>query len=277
MCETRSDRFLSMGSEARLLYYYFLHETRGGLGEIDGITCVRRMTDVSEETIEELFENGYLSRDGGLHFIPTPGCGDPFLDSRESGSSPSVADTKVGEGPRSREEEEAVPSLAPFFPPSPSPAPLSLSPYNPPFPSSGEGEEPPLNPPRGTSPLLAPPRGTPSSRPDDEDTDGFAAFWAAYPRKVAKQEALKAWRKLKPNPRLRERIIAAVTEERNSDQWKRDGGQFIPHPATYLRGARWEDEGVKVVNPTDAIYNESPEDFLARLTPEQRAALDAIP
>ena len=27
-----------------------------------------------------------------------------------------------------------------------------------------------------------------------------------------------------------------------SDEWKRDGGRFIPHPATWLNGKRWEDE-----------------------------------
>ena len=29
---------------------------------------------------------------------------------------------------------------------------------------------------------------------------------------------------------------------RNSDEWAEDGGRYIPHPATWLNGERWEDE-----------------------------------
>jgi len=27
-----------------------------------------------------------------------------------------------------------------------------------------------------------------------------------------------------------------------SDEWVRDGGKFVPHPTSWLRGRRWEDE-----------------------------------
>ena len=27
-----------------------------------------------------------------------------------------------------------------------------------------------------------------------------------------------------------------------SEQWKKDDGQFIPHPTTFLNGERWNDE-----------------------------------
>lgn len=81
---------------------------------------------------------------------------------------------------------------------------------------------------------LSPPKATAS--------DGFEAFWAAYPRKVAKQAALRGWRRIKANQELLARILAAVERHKQSEQWQQDGGRFIPHPATWLNQKRWEDE-----------------------------------
>ncbi|MDI3298249.1 MAG: phage replication protein [Bacillota bacterium] len=74
-----------------------------------------------------------------------------------------------------------------------------------------------------------------------EEPADFARFWAAYPRKVARPKALQAWLRLSPSPDLVEQILAAVARQRASPQWRRDGGQYIPHPATYLNQRRWED------------------------------------
>lgn len=75
--------------------------------------------------------------------------------------------------------------------------------------------------------------------------DAFDRFWKLYPRKAAKQDAIKAWKKLNPGPELVDVICAAVTQSRKTVQWKREGGQFVPYPATYLNGRRWEDEPQK--------------------------------
>lgn len=72
----------------------------------------------------------------------------------------------------------------------------------------------------------------------------FEAFWTAYPRKTAKVKAREAWKKLDPVNGLLEVIMAAVEAQKNSRQWLDKGGQFIPHPATWLNQARWEDEVV---------------------------------
>ena len=71
---------------------------------------------------------------------------------------------------------------------------------------------------------------------------GFDEFWAAYPRKVGKQAAWKAWSKLKPSAELTKAILAAVEYQRNCPQWQKDGGQYIPNPATWLNQGRWEDK-----------------------------------
>ena len=37
-------------------------------------------------------------------------------------------------------------------------------------------------------------------------------------------------------------LLDAVEAQKRSPQWTRDGGQFIPYPATWLNQRRWEDE-----------------------------------
>jgi hypothetical protein len=69
--------------------------------------------------------------------------------------------------------------------------------------------------------------------------DGFEQFWNIFPRKIGKANAIKAWQKL--NPPL-DVVLEAVEKQKNSEQWSKDNGQFIPHPTTWLNGKRWEDE-----------------------------------
>jgi hypothetical protein len=72
--------------------------------------------------------------------------------------------------------------------------------------------------------------------------EAFEAFWQCYPRKVAKQEAEKAWAKLHPANGDFERIMGALENHKTSSRWREDGGQFIPHPATWLNQRRFDDE-----------------------------------
>jgi len=70
----------------------------------------------------------------------------------------------------------------------------------------------------------------------------FAAFWLAYPKKVSKGQAERAWAKIGPDEQLVERILHAVERASASADWCKEGGQYIPHPSTWLSGKRWEDE-----------------------------------
>ena len=72
--------------------------------------------------------------------------------------------------------------------------------------------------------------------------DRFDLFWSSYPRKVGKGAAEKAWRTLKPTAETAEAMLDAIARQRQSRQWRESGGQYIPHPATWLRQRRWEDE-----------------------------------
>ena len=72
--------------------------------------------------------------------------------------------------------------------------------------------------------------------------DRFAVFWASYPRKVGKGAAMKEWMKLAPSDALTAEMVSAVQQQVQSTQWRKDGGQFIPHPRTWLSQGRWQDE-----------------------------------
>lgn len=70
-------------------------------------------------------------------------------------------------------------------------------------------------------------------------TRDFEQFWAAYPRKVGKQAALKAFKGVTIPV---ETLVSAIKRQECSDQWTRDNGKYIPNPATWLNQGRWEDE-----------------------------------
>jgi uncharacterized protein YdaU (DUF1376 family) len=70
----------------------------------------------------------------------------------------------------------------------------------------------------------------------------FDLFWKAYPKKVGKDAAYKAFAKRKPDEQLVKTMIASVRKQADTEQWKKDGGQFIPHASTWLNEGRWQDE-----------------------------------
>ena len=77
------------------------------------------------------------------------------------------------------------------------------------------------------------------------DLYDFEAFWDSYPkgRRVGKQAALKAWKKLKPSIDLSKTIIKAITRQSENGHFKGDKGQdFVPLPTTWLNQGRWDDE-----------------------------------
>jgi len=85
------------------------------------------------------------------------------------------------------------------------------------------------------------------------DAPNFDKFWRVYPKRVSKGAAEKSFAKLNPDEQLLAVIIAAVERAKGTEDWLKDGGQFIPHPATYLNQKRWLDEG-----PTLAVARKGP-------------------
>lgn len=70
----------------------------------------------------------------------------------------------------------------------------------------------------------------------------FDQFYSAYPRKIARKNAIKAWEKINVTPELLKTMLDAIEKQKKSSQWSKDGGKFIPHPATWLNAERWNDE-----------------------------------
>ena len=88
----------------------------------------------------------------------------------------------------------------------------------------------------------------------------FADFWEAYPKKVGKQEAEKAFRKAFPAGDEHNVTIPAIERHKRSAQWTKDGGQFIPNPATWLNQKRWEDEltpATAAPSPANSTFDDS--------------------
>jgi len=69
-------------------------------------------------------------------------------------------------------------------------------------------------------------------------SSSFNSFWNDYPRKIGKRKAFGIWKQrglAKYLPEMLEFIKSAA----KTKQWS-DG--FIPYPATFLNGNRWEDD-----------------------------------
>ncbi len=95
---------------------------------------------------------------------------------------------------------------------------------------------------------------TPQAGGDDEDEDkgagesaqgagDFDRFWAAYPRKVARAAAAKAFERIKPDASTLAWMLGAIEAQskRGGPLEDREGGKFIPHAATWLNQRRWEE------------------------------------
>ncbi len=88
---------------------------------------------------------------------------------------------------------------------------------------------------------------TPSSlNPDSLNPDSllssFDVFWKSYPKKIGKGYAYKIWQKIKPDEDLLKKMIEKLNIFKTTEQWQKNGGQFIPHPSTWLNRQGWDDE-----------------------------------
>ena len=67
----------------------------------------------------------------------------------------------------------------------------------------------------------------------------FGEFWDCYGRKLKRQQAEDFWNKHIGSVELARQVIdAAVIQKENTEP------EYLPHPITWLRGKRWEDEVV---------------------------------
>jgi len=80
--------------------------------------------------------------------------------------------------------------------------------------------------------------------PKNKYTPQFETFWKVYPRKTAKIVAFKAWVKHGiDNDAFLPKQIGQDVEKRIRLKWFSNDHEKVPHAATGINQARWEDEG----------------------------------
>jgi hypothetical protein len=80
---------------------------------------------------------------------------------------------------------------------------------------------------------------TPKAPKGAEVVNGdFEDFWKAYPNKVGKPVALRAFLKAKAK---QDELLAGLERWKSSANWLKNKGEFVPHPSTFLNQRRWED------------------------------------
>lgn len=114
----------------------------------------------------------------------------------------------------------------------------------------------------------------PSTRVREDFENEFGIFWQEYPKKVGKAEAQKAFAKLKPDAVALQGMIDAVRWQRETESWRKNGGQYVPNPATWLNQRRWEDE-----KPVDAQQTQqfSLEDHVRKMYENQGTQNEQLP
>ena len=78
----------------------------------------------------------------------------------------------------------------------------------------------------------------------------FDQFWALYPRKTSKQSASKAFAKLKDEDQ--QKAISNIAR-----LYSDTPVQYVPHAATYINQARWEDEAIVRTNTFATPLNQT--------------------
>ena len=95
-------------------------------------------------------------------------------------------------------------------------------------------------------------------------SESFDTFWAAYPKKVGKNAAWRAWSK-SDLPAI-DVILTAIRDQAGTDSWRKEKGQFIPNPATWINAGRWMDETkIKVAPKRDESV-----DIMAKLNNDRQ-------
>ena len=77
------------------------------------------------------------------------------------------------------------------------------------------------------------------SNPNTSRASAFDVFWEAYPKKTGKEAARKSFARAKADIGT---MLSALEVQKQSEQWTKNNGQFIPNPTTWLNQGRWEDE-----------------------------------
>jgi len=81
-----------------------------------------------------------------------------------------------------------------------------------------------------------------SPPPPDGGADGFDELFSIYPNGDNRAKAERRYRRLAPSAALQRTMRSAIEAQRLCRRWTKDGGEFVPEFATWLRNRRWEDQ-----------------------------------
>lgn len=92
------------------------------------------------------------------------------------------------------------------------------------------------------------------------DNKIFEKFWNEYPKKISKGNAEKWFKKNKPTNDLVDLMIEKLKIYKETEQWKKDNGKYIPYPSSWLNAKGWEDEiqsnNIKRKYDTSIVYHD---------------------
>ena len=81
-------------------------------------------------------------------------------------------------------------------------------------------------------------RGTDLMAQEEE----FNVWFDAYPKQTDRHEAARQWLAIRSNRPNLDTLLDLLEAQKSSSQWTRDEGRFVPNPAAYLSGRKWEDK-----------------------------------
>lgn len=116
-----------------------------------------------------------------------------------------------------------------------------------------------------------------ATKPTDDLDARFDEFWTAYPRKIQKQDALKAWREVRRKLVEPDRIITGAA--RYARLQAGADPKFVKHPASWLRAGGFDDEpepsriAPRTALPPDAAFAE----FRRRADADEAARIAGLP
>lgn len=160
------------------------------------------------------------------HASPLPGnpawteeeCQETWMLMTMKGERSKVSRCQLTSADDSRQEAVSVPS------PSPSPLKSPLTPHE----GGGEGDAD-----------EQPAKKRTRKAPTDEYTPDFEAAWKEYPRSDDKRGALLEWKKAKKRGMPVDRMPEIIQTQCQAPEWRKDGGQFVPHMRKWLHGDGW--------------------------------------
>lgn len=70
----------------------------------------------------------------------------------------------------------------------------------------------------------------------------FELFWSVYPNKKSKKTAFEKFKRIDFKKTSFESIMISLEKQKQSDDWTKNGGQYVPMPQTWIFNERWTDE-----------------------------------